>query len=101
LIPDSDRGVQRISIKYTVRLVEAGIEPLVGSVGDSYDNALAKTVIGPCKTEITHHQGPRRSLAAVEIARDELGRLVLQPSTARLDRRHATGRGRNQLPRSP
>ena len=61
-------GVQYVSIKYTERLVEAGIEPSVGSVGDSYDNALAETVIGLFKTEVIHHQGPWRSLEAVEVA---------------------------------
>jgi putative transposase len=49
-------------------LVEAGIESSVGSVGDSYDNALAETVIGLFKTEVIHRQGPWRGLAAVEIA---------------------------------
>jgi putative transposase len=68
LVHHSDRGVQYISIKYTERLVEAGIDPSVGSVGDSYDNALAETVIGLFKTEVIHRQGPWRSLAAVEIA---------------------------------
>ncbi len=68
LIHHSDRGVQYVSIKYTERLVEAGIDPSVGSVGDSYDNALAETVIGLFKTEVIHHQGPWRSLAAVEVA---------------------------------
>ena len=60
--------MQYVSIKYTERLVEAGIVPSVGSVGDSYDNALAETVIGLFKTEVIHHRGPWRSLAAVEIA---------------------------------
>ena len=64
----SDRGVPYVSIKYTERLVEAGIDPSVGSVGDSYDNALAETVIGLFKTQVIHHQGPWRSLAAVEVA---------------------------------
>ena len=68
LIHHSDRGVQYVSIKYTERLAEAGIDPSVGSVGDSYDNALAETVIGLFKTEVIHHQGPWRSLAAVEVA---------------------------------
>jgi transposase InsO family protein len=61
-------SAQYVSIKYTERLVEAGIDPSVGSVGDSYDNALAETVIGLFKTEVIHHQGPWRSLAAVEVA---------------------------------
>ena len=68
LVHHSDRGVQYVSIKYTERLVEAGIDPSVGSVGDSYDNALAETVIGLFKTEVIHHRGPWRSSAAVEIA---------------------------------
>jgi putative transposase len=57
-----------VSIKYTERLVEAGIEPSVGSVGDSYDNALAETVIGLYKTEVIRRRGPWRSLEAVEFA---------------------------------
>ena len=57
-----------MSIKYTERLAEAGIEPSVGSVGDSYDNALAETVIGLFKTEVIHRRGPWRSLQAVEFA---------------------------------
>ena len=57
-----------MSIKYTERLVEAGIEPSVGSVGDSYDNALAETVIGLYKTEVIRRRGPWRSLEAVEFA---------------------------------
>jgi transposase InsO family protein len=68
LIHHSDRGVQYVSIKYTERLAAAGIEPSVGSVGDSYDNALAETVIGLFKTEVIHRQGPWRSLEAVEVA---------------------------------
>ncbi|MBM3508487.1 MAG: IS3 family transposase [Alphaproteobacteria bacterium] len=65
LIHHSDRGVQYVSIKYTERLAEAGIEPSVGSVGDSYDNALAESVI---KTEVIRRRGPWRSLEAVEFA---------------------------------
>ena len=68
LIRHSDRGVQYVSIKYTERLAEAGIEPSVGSVGDSYDNALAETVIGLFKTEVIARRGPWRSLEAVEFA---------------------------------
>ena len=59
---------QYVSIKYTERLVEAGIEPSVGSVGDSYDNALAESVIGLFKAEVIHRRGPWRSFAAVEFA---------------------------------
>ena len=59
---------QYLSIRYTERLAEAGIEPSVGSVGDSYDNALAETVIGLFKTEVIHRRGPWRSFEAVEFA---------------------------------
>jgi putative transposase len=68
LIHHSDRGSQYLSIKYTERLAEAGIEPSVGSVGDSYDNALAETVIGLFKTELIQRRGPWRSFEAVEFA---------------------------------
>lgn len=68
LIHHSDRGVQYVSIKYTERLAESGIEPSVGSVGDSYDNALAETINGLFKTEVIHHRGPWRSFEAVEFA---------------------------------
>ncbi len=68
LVHHSDRGAQYVSIKYTERLAEAGIEPSVGSVGDSYDNALAETVNGLFKAEVIHRRGPWRSLEAVEFA---------------------------------
>ena len=64
----SDRGVQYLSIRYTERLAEEGIEPSVGSVGDSYDNALAETVNGLSKTEVIRHLGPWKNLEAVELA---------------------------------
>jgi putative transposase len=68
LIHHSDRGSQYVSIKYTERLLDAGLEPSVGSVGDSYDNALAETINGLYKTEVIHRRGPWRSLEAVEFA---------------------------------
>ena len=68
LVHHSDRGVQYVSIKYSQRLAEAGIEPSVGSVGDSYDNALAETVIGLYKAEVIHRRGPWRGFEAVEFA---------------------------------
>jgi putative transposase len=68
LIHHSDRGVQYVSIRYTERLAEAGIEPSVGSVGDSYDNALAETIIGLYKTELIRQRGPWRNIEAVELA---------------------------------
>lgn len=68
LVHHSDRGVQYVSIKYTERLAEAGIEPSVGSIGDSYDNALAETINGLYKTEVIYRRGPWRSFEAVEFA---------------------------------
>lgn len=73
LIHHSDRGSQYLSITYTERLAEAGIEPSVGSVGDSYDNALAETINGLYinglyKAEVIHRRGPWRSFEAVEYA---------------------------------
>jgi transposase InsO family protein len=57
-----------LSIRYTERLAAAGIEPSVGSVGDSYDNALAESVIGLYKTEVIRAQGPWRHVETVEFA---------------------------------
>jgi transposase InsO family protein len=68
LVHHSDRGVQYLSIRYTERLAEAGIEPSVGSRGDSYDNALAESVIGLFKTELIRQAGPWRGLDDVEYA---------------------------------
>jgi transposase InsO family protein len=68
LVHHSDRGVQYVSIRYTERLADAGIEPSVGSRGDSYDNALAETVIGLYKTEVIYHDGPWRGLEHVELS---------------------------------
>ena len=68
LVHHSDRGVQYLSICYTERLAEAGIEASVGSVGDSYDNALAETVNGLYKTEVIRQRGPWRNLEDVEFA---------------------------------
>ena len=68
LIHHSDRGSQYLSIRYTERLAEAGIEPSVGSVGDSYDNALAESINGLFEAEVIHRRGPWRSFDAVEYA---------------------------------
>ncbi|MEV8467577.1 IS3 family transposase, partial [Fluviibacterium sp. DFM31] len=68
LVHHSDRGSQYLSIKYTERLAEAKIAPSVGSVGDSYDNALAETINGLFKAEVIHRRGPWRSFDAVEYA---------------------------------
>ena len=61
-------SAQYVSIHYTERLAQAGIEPSVGSVGDSYDNALAESINGLYKAEVIHRRGPWRSLEAVEFA---------------------------------
>ena len=68
LVHHSDRGSQYLSIKYTERLAETGIKPSAGSVGDSYDNALAETINGLYKAEVIHRRGPWRSFEAVEFA---------------------------------
>lgn len=68
LIHHSDKGSQYVSIHYTERLAEAGIEPSVGSKGDSYDNALAETINGLYKTELIYKQGPWKNRESVELA---------------------------------
>ena len=68
LVHHSDRGSQYLALRYTERLAEAGIDPSVGSVGDSYDNALAETINGLFKAEVIHRCGPWRSFEAVEYA---------------------------------
>lgn len=68
LVHHSDRGSQYLSIRYSERLAEAGIEPSVGSKGDSYDNALAETINGLYKAEVIHRRGPWRTKQAVELA---------------------------------
>ena len=68
LVHHSDRGSQYLAMRYTDRLTEAGIEPSVGSRGDSYDNALAESIIGLYKTEVIQLKGPWRHLEGVEFA---------------------------------
>ena len=68
LIHHSDRGSQYVSIRYTERLKDAGVEPSVGSVGDSYDNALAESINRLYKTELIRRKGPWRNLESVEYA---------------------------------
>jgi putative transposase len=68
LVHHSDRGVQYVSIKYSERLAAAGIDPSVGNVGDSYDNALAETINGLYKAELIHRRASWRTLEAVELA---------------------------------
>jgi putative transposase len=85
LVHHSDRGAQYVSIRYAERLAQAGIEPSVGTVGDSYDDALAETVIGLFKAEVIHRRGPWRSVEPVEFAMPEWvdwfnSRRLLEPS---------------------
>jgi transposase InsO family protein len=68
VVHHSDRGSQYLSIKYSERLTAAGVDPSVGTTGDSYDNALAETIIGLYKTEVIYHRGPWRNIEAVEYA---------------------------------
>ena len=68
LIHHSDRGSQYLSIRYTERMADEGIDASVGTTGDSYDNALAETLIGLFKTEVIHHRGPWKGRDAVEYA---------------------------------
>ena len=68
LVHHSDRGSHYLALRYTDRLAEAGVQPSVGSVGDSYDNALAETINGLFKAEVIHRRSPRRSMEAVEFA---------------------------------
>ena len=68
LIHHSDRGSQYVSLKYSTALAESGIRPSVGTIGDSYDNALAETVNGLYKAELIHAQGPWTSVGEVELA---------------------------------
>jgi transposase InsO family protein len=68
VVHHSDRGSQYLSIRYSERLAEFGAQPSVGSVGDSYDNALAETIIGLFKAEVIHRRGPWRGLDDVEFA---------------------------------
>lgn len=68
LVHHSDRGSQYLSIRYTDRLIDAGIKASVGSTGDSYDNAVAETINGLYKTELIHHRGPWKTKAALEMA---------------------------------
>ena len=68
LVHHSDRGGQYLSIRYSERLSEAGIDPSVGSAGDSYDNALAESVIALFKAEVIRRRGPWKNLASVEYA---------------------------------
>ena len=97
LVHHSDRGTQYLSMRYTDRLADEGIAPSVGSRGDSYDNALAESVIGLFKTEMIHRRGPWRTLEAVEFATLGVGGLVQHPTLAGADRLCATSGVRSSL----
>jgi hypothetical protein len=102
-------SAQYLSIKCTERLAEAKISPSVGSVGDSYDNALAETINGLFKAEVIHRRGPWRSFEAVEYATLEwpygdasiayrlIGRLVQQSPSAGANREYPASRSRGKL----
>ncbi|AYO84724.1 IS3 family transposase [Methylobacterium brachiatum] len=93
LVHHSDRGSQYLALRYTERLAEAGVEPSVGSVGDSYDNALAETINGLFKAEVIHRCGPWRSFEAVEFATLEWVDWFNNPPLARTHRQRASRRG--------
>ena len=97
VVHHTDRGSQYTSIRFTERLTEAGIQPSVGAVGSSYDNALAETINGLYKTELIKPRKPWRSVEEVEIRHRRMGRLVQQPPTLRILRRHPT-RGNGDRP---
>jgi len=97
LVHHSDRGSQYVSIKYTERLAEAGIEPSVGSVGDSYDNALAEDRQRPLQGRGDHRRGPWRSFEAVEFATLEWVDWFNHRRAAGAHRQHAPGRSRRPL----
>ena len=97
LVHHSDRGSQYVSIRYTERLAEAGIEPSVGSVGDSCDNALARDSDRPVQDRgdpsaraVAHPRGGG-------VRNSRMGRLVQQPPSPRADREHPSCRGRSAL----
>ena len=88
LVHHSDAGSQYTSIRYSERLADAGAKPSIGSVGDSYDNAMAESVIGLFKTELIRRRGPS---AQPRRSRDRhlgVGRLVRKPTPLRGDRQH-------------
>ena len=89
LVHHSDRGSQYLSMRYTERLADAGIEPSVGSRGDSYDNALAEPVIGLFKAEVVRWKGPWRSLDGGRLCHAQVGALVQSSAAARSNRLRA------------
>ena len=101
LVHHSDRGVQYLSIRSTERLAEAGIEPSVGSTGDSYDNALVESAIGLYKTEEIHRRGALERGRGRRVRHARVGRLVEHEPPARADRVRVPERVRAGLLRPP
>src|SRR5206468_220288 len=93
----SDRGVQYLAIRYTERLAETGAVNSVGSKGDSFDNALAETIIGLYKAELVRNRGPWRGLDDLEYATLEWVDWVQPPPALRSSRPDPTGRVRREL----
>jgi len=93
LIHHSDRGGPYLSIRYTERLVVAGIDPSVGSIGGPYDNALAETLNGLYKAEVIHRLGTLENPGRCRMGNPQMGRLVQQPSPAWTHRIHPAIRG--------
>jgi putative transposase len=97
LICHSDRGSQYVSIRYSERLAEAGVEPSVGSKGDSYDNALAETINGLYKAELIHRRAPWKTKESVEFATLEWVAWFNNHRLLEPNRVHPAGRGRGKL----
>ena len=97
IVHHSDRGVQYVSIKYTERLAEAGLVPSVGSVGDSYDNALAETINGGIQSRGDPPAWAMAHIGSRRVCHARMGRLVQQPPPAGADRPRAAGRSRSGL----
>ena len=98
LVHHSDRGSQYLSIRYSSRLADAGIEPSVGSVGDSYDNALAESVIGLYKTELIHKRAPVAQPRPGRVRHPRIRRLVQPPKAPRTHRAQTPSRKGGRIP---
>jgi putative transposase len=97
LIHHSDRGVQYLSIKYTEHLEEAEIDPSVGSIGDSYDNAMAETINGLYKAEVIEHEGPWQGKKRRRICHAQMGLLVQSRTSFWAHRIHRSSTSRKEL----
>ncbi len=97
LVHHSKRGSQYVSIRYSERPAEAGIEPSVGSVGGSYDNALAETINGLYKAEVIHRREPWCNFPGRGVRNAGMGRLVQQPPPSGGHRQYTASRGRRTI----